>query len=228
MRKLSGKKNLLAFVLTLLVFSGGMATGVFVENLRLDHSQQLALQEKVNLRSIQLQQNYIDSGIADCNALNDLLESYITNLGKKMADVINYDNNAVFNGYDFELVLRDYFLTEVQFFFTAEEIDKKCKRESVKVLYFYDESSFDTQGDILAYLKKLFKQRMLVFSFNSEFKEEPMIQLLLSSYNVSQFPAVVIDGKTYQGQRNVKEMMSIVCSEFAEIGAKPKECRIFI
>jgi hypothetical protein len=143
-----------------------------------------------------------------------------------MADVINYDNNAVFNGYDFELVLRDYFLTEVQFFFTAQEIDNKCQRESVKVLYFYDESSFDTQGDILGYLKKLFKQRMLVFSFNSEFQQEPMINLLLSSYNVTQFPAVVIEGKTYQGQRNVKEMMKIVCSEFKKIGEVPKECKI--
>ncbi|MBL7051966.1 MAG: hypothetical protein ISS01_02655 [Nanoarchaeota archaeon] len=143
-----------------------------------------------------------------------------------MADVINYDNNAVFNGYDFELVLRDYFLTEVQFFFTAQEIDSKCQRENVKVLYFYDESSFDTQGDILGYLKKLFKQKMLVFSFNSEFHEEPMIDLLLSSYNITQYPAVVIEGKTYQGQRNIKEMMRIVCSEFKEIGEVPKECRI--
>ena len=224
MRKVSGKKYLLAFALTLLIFGGGVVTGVFVENIRLGYSQELVLNEKVNLRSIQLQQNYIESGIADCNALNQLLETYITDLGKKMAEVINYDKNAVFN--DFDLVLRDYFLTEIQFYLTAKEIEEQCSRDNVKVLYFYDESSFDTQGDILGYLKKLFKNKMLVFSFNSEFKEEPMINLLLNSYNITEFPSVVVEETVFSGHTKVRTLMKEICLQFVGTSGIPKECRI--
>ena len=46
------------------------------------------------------------------------------------------------------------FLTEIQFYLLAKDIDKKCPQNNVKILYFYDENRDETQGDILVYLKK--------------------------------------------------------------------------
>mgnify|MGYP003987029819 FL=1 len=155
-RKISSKKYLIAFVLTLLVFGGGVILGFTLDDVRLEDSKQLALKEKVNLRSIQLQQQYIDSGQADCKTLNKVLEENINQLARKMETVQEYDKNSVFNQEEFDLQLQDYFLTEIQFLLTSEEIDQKCSRDSVKVVYFYDENNQDTQGDILAYLKKKF------------------------------------------------------------------------
>ena len=83
-RNLSKKKYLIAFILTLIIFSGGIMIGILFEDVRLNNSNDINLQEKVNLRSLQLQQNYIGSGIAECNALNGLLEENIKELGKKV------------------------------------------------------------------------------------------------------------------------------------------------
>lgn len=224
-RTISTKKYLLAFVLTLIIFAGGIFIGVLFENVRLSYSQQTILNEKVNLRSLQLQQNYIDSRLADCTTLNHILEVNINELGKKMAEVIDYEKRALLNSEEFNLQLQDYFLTEIQFLLTSQEIDKKCDKKNLKILFFYDEDKYDTQGDILGYLKKIFGARMLIFSFDSNFKQEPMINILLTSHKITSFPTVVIEGKAYQGHREVGELMEIVCKEFGSLNSTiPEPC----
>ncbi|MBT4804543.1 hypothetical protein HON71_00035, partial [Candidatus Woesearchaeota archaeon] len=155
-RKLSTKKYLIAFVLTIIIFCGGILVGSLLENAQLKDAKQITLNEKVNLQSLQLQQSYMESGLADCKTLNKILETNIDELTKKMGIVIDYEKQSFFNEDEFNLQLRDYFLTEIQFLLTSQEIDKTCAKDSIKVIYFYDESAADTQGQILDYLKKVF------------------------------------------------------------------------
>jgi hypothetical protein len=223
-RKLSTKKYILAFVLTLLVFAGGIILGFAIENARLQDSEQITLQEKVNLRSLQMQQSYIESGIADCKALNSVLENNIQELAKKISIIIDYEKRSVFNEKEFNLQLRDYFLTEIQYLLVSNEIDKKCEKDNVKIIYFYNEGAEDTQGDILDYIKKRFGSKVMVFSFNSAFKEEPMIDILLTSFDIKQYPSVVVEDKVLQGHTNVRELMKVVCGEFEK--DPPKECNL--
>lgn len=223
-RKVSTKKYLIALILTLIVFAGGVSFGILIESARLNDANQMTFSEKLNLRSLQLQQGYIDSGYADCKALNSLLEKNIDELGEKMDDLISYEKNSLFNEKDFRLQLRDYFLTEIQFLLISEEMDKKCSRENVKVIYFYDENEQDTQGGILDYVKKLFGGRVLIFSLNSNFKEEPMISILLTSHNITQFPTVIIEDKVFQGHTSVEEVIKAVCNEFKTMSNYPELC----
>jgi len=225
-RKISTKKYLLAFFLTLLIFSGGIFIGMIFEEARLNQAKQISLEERISLRSLQLQQEYIESGIADCEALNQVLNTNLDELGSKMNQVLNYEKNTLFNENEFNLILRDYFLTEIQYLLTSQEIDQKCDKNNIKIIYFYDESSYDTQGDILGYIKKLFKNNVLIFSFNSDFKDEPMINLLLTSYDVKEFPSVIVEDKLYQGHNSVEKMKEIICENFSKINKKPLQCRV--
>lgn len=224
-RKTSIKKYVLAFVLTLLVFSGGIVTGLFIENLRLSSAKQIALTEKVTLRSLQLQHNYIASGLTDCKTLHTILENNINELGKKVALIIDYEKKALFNEEEFKLQLQDYFLTEIQFYFLAKDIDKKCPQDNVKILYFYDENRDETQGDILVYLKKKFDNKVLIFSLDSGFTQEPMIRTLLTNYNITEFPALVIEEKVFEGHQTADQLMEHLCTEFMKMESPvPQEC----
>ncbi len=224
-RKVSTTKYFLAFILTIVVFSGGVVVGIVLESARLADAEQITLEEKVNLRSLQLQQNYIESGIADCNALNLILEVNINELTRKMEIVNEYEKNALFNEEKFNLQLRDYFLTEVQFLLVSQEIDQKCSKDNLKIIYFYDENKFNTQGDVLDYVRKLFNGKVLVFSFNSAFDKEPLIKTLLTSYNITQFPSVVVENEVFQGHTSVETLLNTVCRDFTSWGKKvPPEC----
>ena len=198
-----------------------------IDKARLSQTNQVNLDEKANLRSLQLQQNYIESGIAKCDALNKILETNTNELAQKMAVLVDYEKKTIFNEAEFNSQLRDYFLTEIQYLLVSEDIDKTCAKDNVKVVYFYDESSQDTQGQILDYLKKLFGGRILVFSFNSQFTEEPMIQILLTSYGIKQFPSVVVDDEVFQGHTSVENLMRTLCTDFSKMNVTQKECRIF-
>ncbi len=224
-RKTSVKKYLLAFFLTLLVFSGGIVVGIVLENVRLSSAEQITLREKVNLRSLQLQHDYIGSGITDCKTLHTILENNINELGKKVGIIIEYEKKSVFSQEEFNLQLQDYFLTEIQFYLLARKIDQKCPQDNVKILYFYNENKDDTQGNILNYMKKRFGSKLLVFSLDSGFTQEPMIGTLLTYYNITQFPAVVIEEKTFQGLRNSDQLMKDICREFKKMETDmPKDC----
>ena len=225
-RKISFKKYLLAFILTLLVFSGGILIGVFLENARLGDAKQGALEQKVALQSLQLQRNYIDSGISDCKTLNKVLEENLNELVRQMSLVNDYETKSLFNEAGMQLQRREYFLTEMQYLLTSKEIDKKCTKDSIKIVYFYDDSKFDTQGDILGYLKNLFGSNLLIFSFDSEFKKEPMINILLTYYGVIQFPTVIVEDKVIQGHTSVELLKKEICSSFEKQGIqKPAECK---
>lgn len=224
-RKTSTKKYLLAFILTLLVFLGGIVAGLTIDNLRLSSAKQITLTEKVTLRSLQLQKDYISSGITDCKTLNTILENNINELGKKVAIIIDFEKKALFNEEEFKLQLQDYFLTEIQFYLLAKEIDQKCPQNAVKILYFYDENKDETQGDILIYLKKKFGHKALIFSLDSGFVQEPMIKTLLTYYNITQFPALVIEEKVFEGHQTADQLMEHLCTEFMKRETPvPDEC----
>ena len=224
-RKTSIRKYITAFILTLLVFSGGIIVGIGIENLRLNSAKQITLSEKVTLRSLQLQQNYISSGITDCKTLNTILENNINELEKKVAIIIDYKKKALFNEDEFKLQLQDYFLTEIQFYLLAQEIEKKCPQNNIKVIYFYDENKDETQGDILVYLKKKFDNKLLIFSLDSGFTQEPMIKTLLTYYNITEYPAVVIEDKVLQGHQSTEQLMDSICKEFKRMkNDVPADC----
>jgi hypothetical protein len=224
MRKVSGKKYLLAFILTLVIFAGGVVLGILIEGARLNDAKQLTLTEKVNLQSLQLQQQYIESGLADCSTLNRVLEANIDQLVKKMSTVTEYEKRSILNEEEFNLQLRDYFLTEIQYLLISEEIDRRCPQDNVKILYFYDEGATDTQGEILDYLKKKFGHQVLVFSLNARFQDEPLIDILLTSYNISQFPSVVVGGEVFQGHTSVETLFAEICNDFDHFSDEPEVC----
>lgn len=199
--------------------------GFTIESARLEDTRQITLAEKVNLRSLQLQQNYIESGLADCKALNRVLESNINELAKKMAIIIDYDKRAFFSQEEFELELRDYFLTETQFLLVSNEIDRKCSKDSLKIIFFYDENQQDTQGEILDYLKAVFGSKIMVFSFDSAFTQEPMIGILLEAYSIQQFPSVVVENQVFQGHTPLEVLQKTICQQLAHMGKEsPDAC----
>ncbi|MBI2665993.1 hypothetical protein HYX13_00110 [Candidatus Woesearchaeota archaeon] len=223
-RNLSTKKYLVAFVLTIIIFTGGIFLGMLFEKVQLNSSEKTILNEKVSLQSLQLQQKYIESG-TNCTGLNKVLQTNINDLTRKMQEVAEYQKKAIFSQDKFDLQLRDYFLTEIQFFLISQEINKKCPKDNVNILYFYDENAFDTQGDILDYVKKVFGDSVLIFSFDSAFKKEPMIDVLMASYGITKFPSVVIEENVFQDHTSVETIFKVVCDEFESQGRKvPVKC----
>jgi len=214
---------IVAFVLTVVVFSFGLTLGLLIEKERLQAVDQINVQQEIDVKSLQLQQIYLNTGEVNCEALNTILEANINEVSDSMEKVVSYNKNSLIDSDLFSLQLRDYFLTEIRFLLLSSEIQQKCPSDAVTVIYFYDEDQGDTQGDVLNYLKEIFGQKLLVFSFDSNFKQEPLIDVLLQSYNVTVFPTVIVDGMPYYGGITADELKDYICEQLVD---KPVECTL--
>ena len=143
--------------------------------------------------------------------LNEILETNIADLSEATSQIIDYNKKAIVDDELFDLQLREYFLTEIQFLLLSDEIKEECDTEAVTIIYFYDENEYDVQGDVLGYLKNLFGNKLMVFSFDSNFYEEPMIEVLMKSYNVTEFPTVIADDFPYYGGADTDELKALIC-----------------
>ena len=212
-REFSARLYIFSFLLTLLIFSLGLTIGLVVEKERLGIFNTLNMKQEADLKSLQLQQTYIESGNTNCNALNKILETNIEEVTESTTKIIDYNQKSIADDETFHLQLRDYFLTEIQFLVLSEEIKNTCGDDAVTILYFYDDNPYDVQGNVLLYLKEIFGSKLLIFSFDSNFAQEPMIDVLLKSNNVTIFPTVIANGKTFSGTTNAEDLKAFICEE---------------
>jgi len=213
-RKVTVKIYIFAFIVTVLIFSLGLTIGLVVEKERLQAFDKINMEQEVDLKSLQIQEAYIELGDTNCEALNEILESNIDDVSESMHRILEFNKRSVVDSELFELQLRDYFLTEIQFLLMANQIKERCGSDAVTVLYFYDDDELDLQGEILNYLKDRLGSKMLVFSFDSNYREEePMIDIMLKTYNITEFPTVVANDKVYHGGVESEQLRGYICEQ---------------
>jgi len=117
----------------------------------------------------------------------------------------------------FDMLKRDYTIAQIQFWLLAKRSESVCNNDIVTILYFYGNSKdcpeCENQGFILTYMKNLFEDNLLVFSFDGDFTQEPTIGLLKSIYGVTSYPTLVIGDKVYK-YTGKDELFKIICNEF--------------
>ena len=95
------------------------------------------------------------------------------------------------------------------------------------MLYFYSNDIKDTesrtQGVILTNLKDSFKDKLLIFSLDNDFMDEPMIGILKSTYSIMDTPTIIVEDKKFIGLTTREDLISAICSNFK---VKPIECSI--
>lgn len=130
-----------------------------------------------------------------------------------------YSNNEKINQDEFDRLKRNHVLSQLRYWMLADDIQKTCPQlEIATVLYFYgtEESCPDCekQSFVLDYVKRLFKQNVLIFAFNAEETHEKTIDLLLSSYNMTTLPGIIVNDKIYNGFTDSDIVISDVCTRF--------------
>lgn len=226
-RELKGK-YWLAFVITALIFILGMMLGFLMEGRRADYLQNQARDQKLDFISLQLQYQLISelSQQKNCPAVTSTFENYLKDLMRTEERLLGYQKEAVINKNEFDLLKQEYAQAQVNYWILAKKTKEICKNDFVTILYFYGPSEnckdCDNQGFVLTYLKQKLKDKVLIFSFDSNFAEkEPLIDLLIKTYGVKEYPSVVIDDNLSTGFEDSDTIMKEICPLYKE---KPEAC----
>jgi len=226
-RPISKSKFVIAFALTFVIFIIGILLGVFISELRASNLESLIEDQNLDLDSFQLQYSYISDTVEkenDCIVVYQSLEENVVVLNDA-ADKLNKfisESNNDFRGY--ASLRRNYILSQLRYWLLTEKFKNICELDVVSVLYFFSNSecyNCDTQGFVLDNLKYDLGDRFLVFAIEGDFAEEPMVNIVKSSYYVDKFPTLIINNEKFDKFMDRDVLLKEICSVYKN---KPDVC----
>jgi hypothetical protein len=219
-RAFNRRRYVLAGIITLIIFFLGLSLGLIIDSKRINFMQDEGKSQKLDFNSLQLQYQFIDqlSQEQNCNATMKSFDSMIRDLENTRERLETYNQNSKINKDEYQLLRREYTLSQLQYWLFATKAKVKCPTDLATVLYFYSTEeecpSCDEQAFVLDYLKRIFKDKLLIFALDSKMTEEPMIKLLMNSYGVTSFPGIVVEDKVYNGFVDKEQILSEICMRY--------------
>ena len=210
-------RYVVALFITLVIFLFGILLGVVMEGRRVSYLENENKLQQLKYSSLQLQYQFIDqlSREENCPALTGTLEESISSLEAARANIENYQKDAMLNAKDFALLKQDYLINQLRYWLLAKKTNALCNNRVTMILYFYSTDAkcpdCAKQAFILTYLKKRFGDSLLNFAIDSEFKTEPMVEMLLAAYNVTTYPTLVINDKPLYGLTENENVLKEIC-----------------
>ncbi|MBI2135105.1 hypothetical protein HYU09_03875 [Candidatus Woesearchaeota archaeon] len=226
-RKTSKEKYIVAALITGGIFTLGLLLGLLVDGQRAAYIGEISRQQNLDFSSLQLQYAYIDqlSQENNCQAVSKTFEKNIEELENTRLRLENFDQDATLNKQDFDLLKREYILAQIRYWLLAERTKDLCGNDAVSILYFFSDEQecqqCDSQAFILTFLKKQFKEKLLIFSFDSKFSQEPLISILQSTYDITKYPTLIIGGKKYEGITGRDDILGEICRHYKQ---RTEEC----
>jgi hypothetical protein len=223
MRILQKRRYLFAFIITAAIFFIGFFFGFLMDIKRADYFNDMNNIQKLNIRSLELQQQLLkDNAFNDqCNAFRFMFDKAIIELENNRDRLENYNEQSNVKQADFELLFREYTISQINFLSIAKTLKTSCANSSgfVTVLYFYSDQttcpSCENQAVVLNYYKMHLKQNILIFAINEKLdKTEPLIELLKNVYNITQYPTLVVENDVYPGYIDKTQMNKILCENY--------------
>ncbi len=205
-RNISTGTYLLAFVLTVVVFSLGIYVGMVV-----DDSAKATVEEEL----VTLEQDLYLSRILllteqemgeFCPIYSEKLEA-VDSERELIGDRLEY-LESVREVYDEELRERYYYL-EFENYLLMKKMKKECGKDYLLVLFFYDGSEIsEEQGAELDELRAS-DSRVKVFSFEGG-SDSAVVEVLREQYNITDCPSVVVDSEAFSGFYTSEELAGLV------------------
>jgi len=227
-RSVSTEKYIIAAIITIGIFLFGLLLGLVIEGKRVTYIESISKQQNLEYNSLQLQYAFMDqlSKEENCDAVSKTFEDNIKNLESTRKRLEEFDENSKLNRGDFSLLKREYVLAQVRYWLLARRTKELCKKEIATIIYFYsnDKECLDCgkQAFVLNYLKGLFKDKLLIFSFDAQQKDEPMIPILKHTYNITKYPALIIEGGKFEGLMDKNGILKEICVYYKdEYGCQP-------
>ena len=140
----------------------------------------------------------------------------VWDIGKKIEGYNKVNDKFAENPYYVTLKKR-FNREEIMYFSLLKRMTENCNLNKTIILYFYKKSQVcpmcDSQAFVLTDLRYAAGEDVAVFSFDSDL-ELPSVNMLISHYNVTGYPCIVVDGETFCGSVYDKDKLAnLLCSK---------------
>lgn len=186
----------LALILTIVVFSVGVGIGLGLDYFRIKDLSDSFREDKLDMESFVVEQQFIREMEGGC----DLLQSRVSDLTESAYSTgtkLEKYESAGYTDEEYHVLKRENMVTKVRLLMALEELEERCNESPNTIIFFYERNSNECvrQGQVLDELNREKDYRLSIFSFDTEFKREPLIRVLNKKYNVTEVPTLIVNGK---------------------------------
>lgn len=208
-----------SFVIATAIFVAGILLGSYLDRYRINDAIDALQADELNTESYGVEQQFMEYvGDNDCS----LLKTRLIDMSKKLGDIGQrlslYESNSLsFKKAEYEYLKRRYFVLEARTYTYELQMKKKCNDDRTLILFFYrggDDAASIMQGYVLDEVYKSHRDNISTHSFDIEFNNSTVTDLLESYYNITGAPAIVVNGKTLRpGFISVGELEAMVSKQ---------------
>jgi hypothetical protein len=232
MRNFIKRRYVIAFVITLAIFFIGFFFGFIMDINRVNYFETMNDVNKLNIRSLQLQEELVnDEFKEECKAFRFMFDKSVVELENDRQRLEDYKRQAKIKDSDFELLRREYTLSQINLWKISKKLIKSCPNTSdfVPIIYFYSDNKncpmCDNQATVLNYYKQNLKENLLIFALDEKQDyQEPLIAFLKSAYEIQSYPTIIVIDTPYQKYINKDELGKILCDLYSSVDVKKKIC----
>jgi hypothetical protein len=200
-----------AFLVSLLIFIIGIYVGSLVDQNNMNSLQGDVSSISESVASVQLLLLSEGNSSSFCPVYSSELQSIdqqVETVGYKLSYL--EDEKQV---YDNDLKKR-YFLLEAESLLLSKKIQGLCGSQSVLLINFYSNSNCSSCKDQGTEVLRARDQLepgtdVKLFSFDGDIGS-PVAAALMSEYNVTSYPTIVINGKAYPGYRTSDQLKTLI------------------
>ena len=209
MRHISKSLIVLTVFVSLLIFCSGLAIGMFIDQTTIS-----SVNENLTSISDRTNSNFaiflLEKSPLYCPLYQEelaSLESEVERVGYKIS-YLETEKNIIDPA-----LKRRYMNLQLNSYLLSENVKRLCYENYTTILYFYSDNTkyleCREQGANLLELKKDDSFWVKIYSFDADI-DSASTQILAKQFNVTQYPALVINGQTYQGMLNKEQLKNII------------------
>ncbi len=191
-----------SLLLTVLIFSVGILLNHFFDVFRISTINDVMNEHELDREAYAVEHLFAENfGEETCEVMTARIFDLKEEIRKVGEDLGSYSRFSFFRKKDYDYLKRKYFLLELRFFSLVKEANNDCGKPYLPVLFFYeiDDEDSERQGFILQDLSKEYERELVVLSLDLDYEDEPLLDTIVRSYNISSGPSIIIDDEVYEG-----------------------------
>jgi len=203
------KENyIISILLTSFVFLIGIIIGSNISLYQIEEIQKGLQEDFLDTQSLELELIIAGGNQSICTYIEYRLPEIVkkkADLGRKF-DVVSIEEQKI--------LYKQYIISLARYWIFNNIQEEQCGIRNPTVLFFFtnDELSRE-QGKALDYLVFLSNETLNVLAFNTKINE-PLINLIVDRYNITEAPSVVVNNTRYEGFKSTQEITEILCENY--------------
>lgn len=212
-RKVDWEYLVLAFFVTVILMTGIFYLGTGLDKYKVDSLRKDVKQIEVEQRSHSLGLQLAESVEGQkCEAMKRWVESSVPEIRDLRKKVAAYESSSKLENGDYELVKKRYMNLVIQNLIEIRQMEQQCEEESVNIVYLYTKNNCgrcEDQGAVLTYYRRNYPEDVIVHPLDTDL-DMKSISFMEDFYNVSDYPALIVEGEVYEGFQNKQELGQII------------------